>query len=198
GRTRRGHRLSYLLPPLARIRLCLLRRDRPPHSHRYHAVQHSDVRYPHRRPHHSPPGRRFPPHHRHQGFLRRHLVYDAHDRRHPPHPPRLHLPHRLGSLPGAHADGGLRRRHQRHQQRRPRNHPPHLRPPPRRKLPGGHAVELPHPRPLRHHALPLRVSRWVPRRRRPSRLQFRRRTPAANRRAEDRSRRNGQSQIGRA
>ncbi len=45
---------------------------------------------------------------------------------------------------------------------------------------------------LRHHALPLRVSRRVPRRRQPPRLQFRRRPPAANGRPEDRPHRDGE------
>ena len=152
------------------------------HAHRYHALQHSDVRQPHRRADHSPPGRRFPARRRHQGFLRRPRLHDAHDRRHPPHPSRFHLPHRLGGRARAHADGRLRRRHQRQQQRRPRSHPPHLRTLPRRQIRRGHAVELPHHRPLRHHALPLRVSRRVPRRRQPARLRFRQRPPAADRR----------------
>ena len=46
---------------------------------------------------------------------------------------------------------------------------------------------------LRHHALSLRISRRVPRRRLDARLRFRQWPPASDRRAEDRPRRDGQS-----
>ena len=47
-RRRRRDRLALLLPALAGGRLRLLRRDRPQHPHRRHALQHSDVRLPDR------------------------------------------------------------------------------------------------------------------------------------------------------
>ena len=123
----RRDRLAVLLPAQPRVGVRLLPRDRAGQPDRRDALQHPDVRQPDRRAD-DPAAGRVPADRRDQGLVRRPGVHDADDRGGAADPARLHLPHRLGGGAGADAAGRLRRRHERHQRRRPRDHAQALRP----------------------------------------------------------------------
>ena len=63
-----------------------------------------------------------------QGFVGRLAAHDPHDPGRAAQPARLHLPDRLGCGPDADAADRLRRRHERHQRRRARDHAQAVRP----------------------------------------------------------------------
>ena len=99
------------------------------HADRRHAIQHPDVRLADRCADRAATGRRMRTDRRDQGFIRRHAAHDANDLRPCDRSaPELCVPHRLGCRADADVADRLRRRHERHQRRRSRDHAQALRP----------------------------------------------------------------------